>query len=216
MLQILWERGWINMNKLNEYKLAVQDNAGFVVPEYSLSVLMGRCTDFANEKTQLEFGCKSLGMEALITTKYPAEYAGEGIEYSWGASKAVYRKSPLTSKKGKEYVDKLVSKCILRELLTNNRILKFSQRARSYMLLHTSLDCILHENGGQESGMANKTIMHTKIESMKKILKSHRVALDFNRAFVITSIKTSDVEFVWQKELGGGEAMTNKKRKRTK
>ncbi len=67
---------------------------------------------------------------------------------------------------------------------------------------------------GERNG--NKTIMHTKIESMKKILKSHREALDFDRAFVVTSIKMSDVELDWQKELGDGEEMTNKKRKRTK
>ncbi len=42
MLQILWEHGWIDMNKL-------QDDVGFVIPEYSLSVLMSRCTDFANK-----------------------------------------------------------------------------------------------------------------------------------------------------------------------
>jgi hypothetical protein len=48
------------MNKLNDYKLVVQDNAGFVVPEYSVSVLMGRCTNFANEKSQLELFAKVL------------------------------------------------------------------------------------------------------------------------------------------------------------
>ncbi len=83
------------------------------------------------------------------------------------------------------------------------------------MLTYTSLDYI-HENGGQESGMANTTITHSKIESMKKILKSHHAALDFDRAFVVTSINTCDVEIDWQKELGGGEEMTNKKRKITK
>ncbi len=40
------------------------------------------CTDFANKTTQLEFVCESLGAEAIITTKYHAKYAGEGIEYS--------------------------------------------------------------------------------------------------------------------------------------
>ena len=215
MLQILWERGWIDVNKLNEYKMMVEDDAGFVVPEYSLSVMMGRCTDFANEKSQLEYVCESLGVEALITTKYHAEYAGEGIEYSWGASKAVYRRYPLASKKGKENFDKLVSKCISRELLTNDRIRKFSRRARSYMLTYKSLDYI-HEDGGEESKMTSNTITHTKIESMKKILKSHRAALDFDRAFVVTSIKTLDVAFDWQKELGDCETMTNKKRKRIK
>ena len=61
-----------------------------------------------------------------------------------------------------------------------------------------------------------KRISYWNIESMKKILKSHRAALDFDRAFVVTSIKTCDVEIDWQKELGGGEEMTNKKRKITK
>ncbi len=121
-------------NKLNEYKMMVQDDAGFVIPEYSLSVLMGRCTDFANEKSQLEFVCQSLGIEALITTKYHTEYTGEGIEYSWGALKTVYQRYPLASKKGKENFDKLVLKCISCELLTNDCIQKFSQQACSYML----------------------------------------------------------------------------------
>jgi hypothetical protein len=30
--------------------------------------MLETCTDFANEKIQLEFQCQSLGMEALITT----------------------------------------------------------------------------------------------------------------------------------------------------
>ena len=133
-------------NKVNEYKMMVQDDAGFVIPKYSLSVLMGRCTDFSNEKSQLEFVCQSLGIEALITTKYHTEYTGEGIEYSWGALKTVYRRYPLASKKGKENFDKLVLKCITCELLTNDCIQKFSRQARSYMLTYKSLDYI-HENG---------------------------------------------------------------------
>ena len=46
------------------------------------------CTDFTNEKTQLEYVCGCLGVKVVITTKYHAEYAGEGIEYSWGAAKS--------------------------------------------------------------------------------------------------------------------------------
>jgi hypothetical protein len=115
----------------------------------------------------------------------------------------------------KENFDKLVSKCISRELLTNDRVRKFSRRARSNMLTYKSLDYI-HEDGDEEGKMTSNTITHTKIESMKKILKSHRAALDFDKAFVVTSIKTLDVAFDWQKELGECETMTNKKRKRIK
>ncbi len=42
----------------------LQDNAGFIIRDYSLSILMGSCTDFANEKSQLEYVCQSLGVEA--------------------------------------------------------------------------------------------------------------------------------------------------------
>ena len=105
------------------------------------------------------------------TTKYHAEYAGEGIEYSWGASKAVYRRYPLACKKGKANFDSLVAKCISRDLLTMDRIRKFSQRARSYMLTYSSLQFI-HEDKGQEQVMMNNTFTHTKIKNIK-FLKSH-------------------------------------------
>jgi hypothetical protein len=53
--------------------MMLQDDAGFIIREYSLSILMGSCTDFANEKSQLEYVCQSLGVEALITMKYHAK-----------------------------------------------------------------------------------------------------------------------------------------------
>ena len=60
--------------------------------------MMENCFDFANEMSQLEFVCKSVGGRAVITTKFHAEYAGEGVEYSWGFSKCLYRRYPLASK----------------------------------------------------------------------------------------------------------------------
>jgi hypothetical protein len=143
----------------------LQDDAGFIIKDYLLSILMGSCTDFANEKSQLEFVCQSLGVEALMTTKYHAEYNGEGIEYSWGASKAVYQKCPLACKKGKANFDSLVAS---RDLLTTERIRKFSRQARSYMLTYFSLQFI-HEYKGHKQVMTNRIITHTNIENMKKI-----------------------------------------------
>ena len=101
MLQILWERKWIDVNKMNEYKMMVQDDDGFVILEYSLLVLIGRCTDFANEKSQLEFVFKSLGVEALINLKYHPEFAGEVIEYSFEHQKQCIRGILLRQKRGK-------------------------------------------------------------------------------------------------------------------
>jgi hypothetical protein len=51
--------------------------------------MLETCTDFANKMTKLEFVSQSLGIKALIRTKYHAKYAGEGIEFTWGAPKAM-------------------------------------------------------------------------------------------------------------------------------
>ena len=55
--------------------------------------------DFTNEVSQLEYFCQELGARVVIATKFHEEYASEGIEYSWGYSKALYCKYPLDSKK---------------------------------------------------------------------------------------------------------------------
>ncbi len=71
------------------------------------------------------------------------------------------------AKKGKANFDSLVAKCISRDLLTTDRIRKFSRQARSYMLTYSSLQFI-HEDKGQEQVMMNNTFTHTKIKNMKK------------------------------------------------
>ena len=212
MLQVLWEWGWINVNRLSEYKMMLQDGAGFIIKDCSLSILMGSCTDFANKKLQLEYVCQSLGVEALITTKNHAKYAGEGIEYSWGASKVVYRRYLLACKKGKANFDSFIAKCILRDLLTTDRICKLSRRAHSYMLTYSSLQFI-HKDKGQKQVMTNNTFTHTKIKNMKKILKSHCAALDFDQGFIITSVSASS-DFNWKEELLESGKTKNSKRKR--
>ena len=62
----------------------------------------------------------------MITTKYHAEFAGEGFESSWGFSKLIYRRSPLKIKMGKENFDKLVSKYISRGVMKKKSMRRFS------------------------------------------------------------------------------------------
>ena len=73
LLQILWERGWLNESLIKQYKLRMEDDAGVLIPEFSLAHMMESCTDFQNEMSQLEFICHKLGCKVLITTKYHAE-----------------------------------------------------------------------------------------------------------------------------------------------
>ena len=55
LLQILWERGRIDKSMIKEYKLCVVEDAGMIIPQYSLTTLMESCTDFKNEMSLLEF-----------------------------------------------------------------------------------------------------------------------------------------------------------------
>ena len=213
LLQILWERGWVNESLIRQYKMRMEDDAGVLIPEFSLAHMMESCTDFQNKILQLEFVCHELGCKVLITTrKYHAEYAGEDIEYLWGLSKAMYRKKILCYKKGKQNFDALVSKCISRTVLTKDVVRKFSQRARSYMLTYKSLGL---EDTNKNIVTKNETtnlITLVKIESMKKVLKSHRVALDFDKDFVMGSI--SMVGFKFEEEIESNEQKRRKGRKR--
>ncbi len=71
-----------------------------IVEELSLEHLMSECTDFVNVVSHLEYVCEQLGVRALFTTKYHAEMAGKGVEYSWAHSRNLYRKMALRVKKG--------------------------------------------------------------------------------------------------------------------
>ena len=82
ILQVFWEQGFIDSLNYKKYRMKLLDENGELVPEFSLVHLLENCTDFMNEKTQLEYICECLGGRAIITTKYHCEFAGEGIEYS--------------------------------------------------------------------------------------------------------------------------------------
>ncbi|KAL7475527.1 hypothetical protein ACHAW6_002683 [Cyclotella cf. meneghiniana] len=120
LLQVLWECGFIDQKICSK--------------EISLEHIMAHCLDFLNEKLQLEYVCEKLGERALFTTKYHAETAEEGMEYSWAHSKNTYRWVSLSKKKGKYNFVSSVQSSIARDLLTTELIRKFSRRARAYML----------------------------------------------------------------------------------
>ena len=183
LLAAAYARGWVDKNDLKSYQAMKYDEEGNLVKEFSLQYLLGQCTDFQNELTQLEFVCKVHGAEALITPKYHAELAGEGIEYTWGFIKSLYRRHPYAMKKGKENFEKLLLKCLSREVVTTEIVRKFSRRARAYMETYIVLDM----NEGNDS--KDSPIPHRKIEQLKKVMKSHRAAIDFDKKFVMTFVQ---------------------------
>lgn len=95
MRQILWERGFLDPNKIDSYsEKGEKDDFGNVDKSTSLAHLLSACTDFIEERTLLQHVAHELGAEVDRTPKCHPELAGEGIEYSWGKAKQYYRGCP--------------------------------------------------------------------------------------------------------------------------
>lgn len=110
LLQVLWERGWIDPARPKNWykKHGSKDDTDAVIPESNLQEIMMNCLDFEEEKTLLqkmvENMCDRPGQFFLDRTpKCHCEMAGEGIEHAWGCAK------------------------------NTDRCRKFSRRARRYM-----------------------------------------------------------------------------------
>lgn len=122
------------------------------------------------------------------TPKYHCEVAGEGIEYSWGNSKAKYRKIRAKDKTTAQQFRVQVNCCLGRAFLDAERIRKNSRRAREYMVAYFILS--VDENAGNEpisdisfEELKPCAMSPQKIETMKQKVRTHRAALDFDLSF---------------------------------
>ena len=165
MLQILWERGWIDERRLNDYTVnGKKDALGTTINETSLKYLLGNCEDFINEESMLQYYGRMMGVTVDRTPKCHCELAGEGIEYSWAASKNKYRRFPVSQKKGKDQFRKLVSECLSREVVTTELVRAFSRQARQYICAYHAL----HEQQKSSSNAATEEITALLIEKLVK------------------------------------------------
>ena len=116
MLQILWERGFINETNWTQYTVSdPQDKYGNVNKELSLSYLISQKYDFAHEVTMLQHIGNELGINVDRTPKCHPEMAGEGIEYSWGCGKNHHHALPIADKKSKANFLANIRKCTSRD-----------------------------------------------------------------------------------------------------
>jgi hypothetical protein len=185
LLQVLWERGWIDEGNLERYTMDPETDAnGEVVDgaeEWSLRILMASCLDFAEEMTALQHVGKELGVSVIISPKFHAEMAGEGIEYSWGITKGLYRRKPLNSKRSKERFKELVHECTSRDILRTETIRKLSRRARAYICAYYSL---YRNTSYAADNNTPTTLTLPLIERLHRAFKTHRAAIDFDAGFV--------------------------------
>ncbi len=135
MLQILFERGFINPERMTEYTIDGRNDVfGNLVADTSLRYLMEQLSDFQDEETLLQYHGRQIGGKVDRTPKCHPDMAGEGVEYDWACGKNVYRRLPLKDKKTKAKFRELVSKCLdTDKVLTIEQQRLFSKRACEYM-----------------------------------------------------------------------------------
>ena len=189
MLQVLWERGFINEGNLQQYTVdGKKDAYGVLIPNTSLKLMVSNLQDFEEEESLLQSMGRLMGVTIDRTPKCHCEFAGEGIEYSWGCSKNEYRGKPINVKRKKENFRDTVRQCLSRDVLTTERVRKFSARARAYMLAYLALD----SNFEAATTPVNTTDIPVsaviKIEKMVKQFKTHRCALDFDGGFIKSTV----------------------------
>jgi hypothetical protein len=192
MLQILWERGFVDPEKQKEGDCTVdgkKDAFGNVILETSLKHLMSLLVDFIEEETLLQCHGRLLGVKAERTPKCHPEIAGEGVEHDWGCSKNVYRRMPIAEKRTKKKFIESVRKAMDLDLvLAIERRRLFSKRAREHMLACSILDNDGEMGSSQEGAdVEDEKKPHMTAHLIEKIVKqckSHRSALDFDMGFV--------------------------------
>ena len=195
LLQVLWERGFIDVNHLSAYTIDGRKDAyGVVQKETSLKHLMTNCTDFEEEESLLQSMGRRMGILVDRTPKCHCEMAGEGVEYSWGCAKNAYRAKPIGEKRGKETYRNAVRTCLSRDVISTERVRKFSQRARAYTCAYLALEAEKQTSNTVEENKINEAnSIPVKIEQMVKQFKTHRCALDFDAGFINSVImKTTE------------------------
>ena len=192
MLQILWERGWIDEEKPPDYYTidGRKDVYGNIIPSTSLKLMITRQMDFVQEETLLQYHGRKLGVTVDRTPKCHPEMAGEGVEYNWGCAKGVYRRLPMTEKRTKTKFRQSAKLCISREIMTTERQRFFSRRARQYMMVYNAIDNNIQEDhhtttttntGGNEQQPAISMMM---IEKILKTYKTHRNIADSDKGYI--------------------------------
>jgi hypothetical protein len=185
LLQILWERGFIDVNNLSAYTVDGRKDAyGVVQKETSLKHLMSNCTDFEEEESLLQALSQQMGVMIDRTPKCHCKMAGKGVDYSWGCTKNAYRAKPIGEKRGKEKYRNTVRSCLSQYVLSTERVGKFSQWTRAYMCTYLALEKEKGITTGEQTKQNESTSVPVKVEQMVKQFKMHRYVLDFDQGFI--------------------------------
>ena len=178
---MLYERGFIDVDHLNEYskngkKEHIGDDGNILdnCKKYVLTDIMAECDDFKNQKNAMEELCENLSniaeqsIHILTSPKYHCEIAGEGIELNWGYLKKCYRNIPLQSKKTKSAFDTSVRQS--KDKVTIDLVRKFAAKTRRYMLSYLNVK--------------QEDLSYENIEKFVKKIATHRNMADSEKGYI--------------------------------
>jgi hypothetical protein len=201
--QIAIERGFFSKERM---MLSHRDPT--FVNSDELRKVLGTCTDFKNETSQLQHIATELGVSVIMTPKAHAELAGQGIEYSWGYAKLYFRQHNTAGDKAKK-LEANIRKALSEENMTKARVRKFVRKAREYKVIYHEYflakraaekevkEAEVDKNETDEKKEEHKVKQevvkrlskhhYSIIEKQVKQLKSHRCALDTDFKFINTA-----------------------------
>ena len=199
MLQVLWERGFldVSMNVKEMLKYYTLDgkktNDGSTIENTSLKEMIKNLPDFVNELTLLQHRAHQLGVRIMCSPKFHPEIAGEGIEFCWALAKNRYRQQSLKKKNSKHKFKELVNACVHSSVLTKRSVRLFGKCMRRYMCAYLSLEVQKNHNAQQIQSVEGFNIHQPEMSCglVEKIVskyqqekKTHRNIADQDTSFI--------------------------------
>ena len=129
----------------------------------SLNSVLGNIPMFANTKSMLEEIMDNSGHILLLSSKYHAEIAGQGIEYCFGRSKWWFKKH---NRGSTEALRQLSREAFDNGVVTVDHARKFARKVRDYMRVYRA------------------GVKGLKAEDCIKVCKTHRCMMDSFYKFV--------------------------------
>jgi hypothetical protein len=168
-----------------------KDALGRTIDESSLKFLLGNCDDFINEESMLQYYGHLMGVAVDWTLKCHCELAGEGIEYSWAASKNKVSKVSCKGKKGKRSVPKFGKWVLIKAGNNNNTGSSIFKKSKT---IYLRLSCIAWSAADRHwFGHRQQNYSAANRKTFKKF-KTHRTVIDFDNRFVAASVKMEEGE----------------------
>ena len=136
--------------------------------------IMEQCIYFSEDDIQLQYIGRKLGSTVDRNPKCHPEFSGEGIGYSLGSTKLLYRMTKLKYKRGKEKKLKSVRHCISHDIITTDLVINYSAKARRYIKYYHFLHASKLNNVEGTTQSACLELLLQEIEKMVKTYETHR------------------------------------------